>query len=106
MLTHFPPADGDWTGYLIAALKASIPVPMLEKCIKNARSPMTRKDKAVAKIRKANLWAILHNLGTLYSPSPPPTPPFKPETDGRLSVITGTASPLPPAGVWLTTYAG
>ena len=88
------------------ALEASIPAPVLEKCIKNAQSLMTCKDKAVAKVCKANLQANLHNLGTLYSPSPSPTPLFKPELDGWLSVITGTSSPLPPAGVWLTTYAG
>ena len=76
MLTYFPPADGNWTGYLTTALEAGIPAPVLEKCIKNAQSPMTRKDKAVAKIRKANLRAILHDLGTLYSPSPSPTPPL------------------------------
>ena len=76
MLTHHPLIYMDWTGYLTAALKASIPASVLKKCIVNAMSLMTCKDKAVAKVCKANLQANLHNLGTLYSPSPSPTPPL------------------------------
>ena len=75
MLTHYPPANGDWAGYITEALEANISAPMLVKCINNAWQPMTHKDKAVTKICKANLRAILHDLGTLYLPSPSLTPP-------------------------------
>src|SRR5487761_943541 len=73
MLTNHPPVEGDWSGYLTAALEADILPAVLAKCIDYAVSPKTRKDKANVKLRKAALRAITHDLGTLFSP--PPTPP-------------------------------
>ena len=74
MLTHHLPALGDWTGYLTEALEARIPPAVLTKSIDCANAPMKRKDKAEAKVRKAVLRAVIHDLGSLFSPSP--TPPL------------------------------
>ena len=74
MLTNHPPVKGDWASFLIAALEADIPPAVLAKCIDYAVLPKTCKDKANVKLRKAALRAIIHDLGTLFSPSPTPPP--------------------------------
>ena len=74
-LSHHPPASGSWQVWLTQALEHGIPAPILVQVIDNYTSPRTKSDRAVAKTRKALLKSIVHDLGSLFSPSPSATPP-------------------------------
>ena len=49
---HHPSSSRDWSGFLSEAIKAGILASVLVKVIENFKSPMTKKEKSVAKYQK------------------------------------------------------